>query len=90
MGFCEIQRARGSRRLLAWVACVVGLVWGVAGSAVGGGLKIAVLDQGGQPLPCRIHLRDKAGEPQRAAGLPFFRDHFSCAGSVELELDAGG
>src|SRR4051794_16164601 len=29
-----------------------------------------------QPLPCRIHLKNAAGKPQRAGKLPFFRDHF--------------
>lgn len=40
-------------------------------------------------LPCRVHLSDHLGQPQRAPGLPFFRDHFVCAGTVDLELQPG-
>jgi hypothetical protein len=62
-----------------------------AGIAVAetGRLEIGVVDEAGQPLPCRIHLHDKAGKPQRAEGLPFWRDHFNCPGKVELDLPAG-
>ena len=43
----------------------------------------------GKPLPCRIHLKDAAGKPVRAAKLPFFRDHFVCPGTATLALFAG-
>jgi len=52
-------------------------------------LEIRVVDSGGQPLPCRIHLKDPAGTAQRADRLPFWRDHFVCLGSVELTLKPG-
>jgi len=52
-------------------------------------LQIAVVGEDGKPLPCRIHLADAAGKPVRAEGLPFWRDHFVCPGSVELPLPAG-
>jgi hypothetical protein len=42
-----------------------------------------------QPVPCRVHLVDSAGKPQRAEGLPFWRDHFVCPGEVELKLSPG-
>jgi hypothetical protein len=42
-----------------------------------------------QPVPCRIHLKNAAGKPQRAPDLPFWFDHFVCPGQVNLELDAG-
>ena len=32
-----------------------------------------------QPVPCRIHLKNSAGTPVLAAGLPAWRDHFVCA-----------
>lgn len=55
------------------------------------GLSIEVVDKAtGKPLPCRIHLYDAAGKPQRAAGLPYWRDHFVCDGTVRLEVPAGG
>ncbi|MFH1922966.1 MAG: hypothetical protein ABIP48_24140 [Planctomycetota bacterium] len=54
-----------------------------------GQVEIAVVDAAGQPLPCRIHLYDNAGKPQRAENLPFFRDHFVCPGNVALDLKPG-
>jgi len=54
-----------------------------------GHVEIAVVDEAGQPLPCRIHLYDGAGKPQQAEGLPFWRDHFVCPGNVKLELPPG-
>jgi hypothetical protein len=43
----------------------------------------------GQVIPCRIHLKDAAGRPQRAPRLPFWHDHFVCPGTVQLELPPG-
>jgi hypothetical protein len=43
----------------------------------------------GKPVPCRIHVRDKAGRPQRAGDLPFWRDHFVCPGTARLDLPPG-
>ena len=34
------------------------------------------------PLPCQ----GAAGKPVRPKALPFWHDHFDCAGSVELDL----
>lgn len=45
--------------------------------------------QTGQPIPCRIHLLDRAGKAQRAEHLPFWRDHFVCPGSAQLQLAPG-
>jgi hypothetical protein len=53
-----------------------------------GKIEISVLDQN-KPVACRIHLQDAAGKAQRAGFLPFWRDHFVCPGSVELELTPG-
>jgi hypothetical protein len=51
---------------------------------------ITVLDRAtGKPVPCRVHLKDAAGKPQRPAGVPFWNDHFVCAGTAELDLPAG-
>jgi len=52
-------------------------------------LKIVVENEQGGPLPCRIHLKNGQGQPQRAGELPFFRDHFVCPGEVTLQLAAG-
>jgi hypothetical protein len=43
----------------------------------------------GQATPCRIHLKDAAGKPQRAPKLPFWNDHFVCPGTVSLDLPPG-
>ena len=42
-----------------------------------------------KPLPCRVHLKDAAGKPVLPKGLPFWHDHFVCAGSMELDLAPG-
>ena len=43
----------------------------------------------GKPLPCRIHMKDAAGKPIRPKGLPFWHDHYVCAGDAELDLAPG-
>lgn len=53
-------------------------------------VAITVRDKkSGQPVPCRIHLKDAAGKAHRPADLPFWFDHFVCPGTASLELDAG-
>jgi hypothetical protein len=52
-------------------------------------LRLRVLDDAGQPLPCRVHLKDGSGTPQRAPDLPFWKDHFVCSGTVDLDLKPG-
>ena len=52
-------------------------------------LSFDIQNEDGQSLPCRIHLFDPDGKPQRAAGLPFWRDHFVCPGAAKLELPVG-
>jgi hypothetical protein len=60
------------------------------GQAATSRLTITVLDKDtGKPVPCRIHLKDAAGKPQRAPKLPFWRDHFVCPGTVELDVARG-
>jgi hypothetical protein len=57
---------------------------GETGSAV-----LSIFGDDGAPLPCRVHLSDEAGKPVQPEGLPFFRDHFVCEGSVSLPLTPG-
>lgn len=52
-------------------------------------LQFVIDDSRGQPLPCRVHVFDAANKPVQAAGLPFWKDHFSCSGRVTLQLSAG-
>ena len=54
-----------------------------------GRLTFQVDDNQREPLPCRIHLVDDNGKPQRAQGLPFWHDHFVCQGRVDLDLPPG-
>jgi hypothetical protein len=69
------------------VLWAVGLNLAAVGAAT---VEITVVDKKtGKPVPCRIHLMDRAGRPQRAGRLPFWRDHFSCPGAVRLDLPGG-
>lgn len=43
----------------------------------------------GEPIPCRVHMKDAAGKPQRADKLPFWNDHFVCPGKVSIDLPPG-
>jgi hypothetical protein len=53
-------------------------------------VEFVILDKAtGQPIPCRVHLKDAAGKPVKAPGLPFWFDHFVCPGSVQLPLEPG-
>jgi hypothetical protein len=52
-------------------------------------LQIHVDDEKGAAAPCRIHLADNAGKPQRAPGKPFWRDHFVCGGRASVDLKPG-
>src|SRR5262245_12585514 len=58
-------------------------------SVLGVPVHIAVSDDAGRAMPARVHVKDWAGKPQRAAKLPFWRDHFVCDGRADLELAAG-
>ncbi len=54
-----------------------------------GKLWIEAQDAGGAVVPCRVHLSGADGKPIRAPGSPFFRDHFTAPGGVELTLPVG-
>jgi hypothetical protein len=51
-------------------------------------LRIVDSDSG-EMIPCRIHLKDSAGQPIKPEGAPFFRDHFVCRGEMDLKLAPG-
>jgi hypothetical protein len=53
------------------------------------GVVIRVVDTGGKPVPCQIYLKDDAGKPIRAQGLPFWHDHFVSPGQAKVELLPG-
>lgn len=90
-------RWRQSTPLLLLAAC---LTWqGVVAasdaptkpSSTGKGKAILTVrdKKSGQTLPCRIHLHDAAGKPQRAGAFPFWNDHFVCDGNATVELAPG-
>jgi hypothetical protein len=59
-------------------------------AAHGAEVHFTVLDfDNGKHLPCRIHMKDAAGKPIRPKGLPFWHDHFVCAGVAVLDLAPG-
>ncbi|MBI3468146.1 MAG: CehA/McbA family metallohydrolase [Planctomycetes bacterium] len=75
-----------------WAITAVALAAAVTpdGADKSGKVTIRVVEKSsGEVVPSRIHLTDEAGKPQRAAGLPFWHDHFVCPGSVTLELPPG-
>jgi hypothetical protein len=58
--------------------------------ANGGEFRINVIDaKTGDPLACRIHLKNAKGQPQKAARMPFWSDHFVFPGKVKLKLPRG-
>lgn len=68
------------------------LLWGVGHAASAGvvDVEITVRDKKtGHPIPCRIHLKDSAGKPQRAGDMPFWFDHFVSPGNAKLQLNPG-
>src|SRR5262249_35210189 len=73
------------------VACLtLPFAAGLGAARDGTKVEITVVEKKtGEPVPCRIHLRDKANKPQRAQGLPFWHDHFVCPGTARLELAPG-
>lgn len=77
----------------AWVALVTGSAWPALArldEGATGKFEFTILDQAtGKPVPCRIHVKDAAGKPQRAGKLPFWHDHFVCPGTVSLALPPG-
>jgi hypothetical protein len=55
-----------------WV-CILGAA--VLTPGHGAQLRLTVLDSdAGKPVPCRIHLKDAAGQAVRPKGAPFWHD----------------
>ena len=58
-------------------------------SAENGSIQFHVTDLNGNDVPCRIHLRNASGTPQKAPDLPFWNDHFVCPGRATVHVAAG-
>lgn len=75
-----------------WATLIAGFIFAGTGSTLAtndtGEIQFLVTEKG-EPLPCRIHLRNQAGKAQKAGNLPFWRDHFVCPGSARLALTPG-
>lgn len=54
-----------------------------------GTIQFNVNGTDGDPLPCRIHLKDSAGKSLFAFGQPKWNDHFVCSGRVAAAVAAG-
>jgi len=55
-----------------------------------GQLEITVVDrETGQPIPCRMHLKNAAGKPRKVDKVPFWNDHFVLPGKITLKLPVG-
>jgi hypothetical protein len=67
-------------------------MWGFGDATSASKVEVAITvrdKKGGQPVPCRIHLKDSSGKPQRAGGLPFWFDHFVSPGKAQVQLNPG-
>ena len=85
----RVIAALGTGVILA-IVLAAGTAVPAQGQGKPGRVEITVLDKAiGKPVPCRVHLKDAAGKPQRPAGLPFWNDHFVCPGTVGLDLPPG-
>jgi hypothetical protein len=81
--------SRCLRVVLAMVVALSPLV-GEAASGAPVTVELTVRDKkSGQAMPCRMHVKDAAGKAQRAEDLPFWFDHFVCAGAAKLQLNPG-
>ncbi len=62
----------------------------VAHAAAGGQLELKIVDHdSGQPLACRIHLKNQKNRAQKPPKVPFWHDHFLVDGGLTLKLPVG-
>ncbi len=81
---------RGTQKLVAGLVSTLLVVGLVLAQDSKTRVEFQVKDKKtGEFTPCRIHLLDRAGKPQRAGALPFWRDHFVCPGAARLDLPPG-
>jgi len=84
---CCMMR-HGSR--LMFLLLVVVLVPSAWARGPGGQLRLEVVDPAtGEPIACRMHLRNSAQRALKAPKVPFFHDHFVFDGSIALKLPEG-
>src|ERR1051325_9970050 len=78
-------------RSFLFCACAIAGIAAAGFTSVDAGqLRWTVLDsETGQPVPCRIHLKDSGGKPVLPAAYPAWKDHFVRPGIAELDLAPG-
>src|SRR5262249_39341002 len=85
LGRCRMVRTMSRSSLM--LVTLLGIVGVARGQQETSPVEIRVLAAGkGNPIPCRIHLKDAEGKPQRVAGLPYWNDHFVCRGKLSGNL----
>lgn len=53
-------------------------------------LELTVIDEdSGEPIACRMHLKNAAGKPQKVGQWPYWHDHFVFPGKLTLKLPRG-
>ena len=75
---------------LQYIAIVLALL--ISNAVIAGTVNVTINvhdKKTGKPTPCRIHIKDAAGKPQRANELPLWFDHSVPPGSAQLQLAAG-
>ena len=83
-------RVYSMQRMPARVLLCVVLTCACFISANAAALRFTIIDsETSKPVPSRIHLKDNSGKSVRPVGLPFWYDHFVCAGVAELDLVPG-
>jgi hypothetical protein len=74
--------------LAAWAVVASGAH--IALGAAGGQLELEIVDfDTGEPLACRIHLKNQKGKAQKPPKVPFWHDHFVVDGNLTLKLPKG-
>ncbi|HVA45571.1 MAG TPA: CehA/McbA family metallohydrolase [Pirellulales bacterium] len=78
------------RKPASVVVCAAILFGTVSPALAVGELTLTIVDTAtGKPVPCRMHLRNGKGKPQRATRMLFWHDHFTLPGTVKLKLPPG-
>ncbi|HEV3007284.1 MAG TPA: hypothetical protein VGX78_22630, partial [Pirellulales bacterium] len=72
------------------LAVAIALDSAVAPVRAAGELTLQVVDaESGETIPCRMHITNEEGKPQKVGRFPNWRGHFVFPGKVRLKLDRG-
>lgn len=73
----------------AFAATVLACGFAMCGDEPAATLRFEIHDASGTSVPCRIHLYDSSGKPQKPSGYPAWNDHFVCDGRAVVPLMPG-